>query len=81
MNLTGFSLPKILHILAHGQNIAASFLAAADDLLLTLTGEDQEKLKDALTDARARSDALHKEVAKRRPSDTPLGDAKNDKED
>jgi hypothetical protein len=56
------NLMKILHILQHGEDIAPDFLETAQAMLATLTGDDQAKLKDALTAARKRSDALHNEV-------------------
>jgi 2-methylcitrate dehydratase PrpD len=57
MNLT-----KILHILREGEGIAPEFIATAQALVATLTGVDQQQLKDALAAARVRSDELHDQV-------------------
>ena len=55
-------LSKILHILKHGVDVAPEFIATANEVLATLTGDDQAKLQDALAAARVRSDDLHQEV-------------------
>lgn len=55
-------LTRILSIIDAATRVTPAFVALAEEVIATFTGADQDRLKERLAAARARTDDLHADV-------------------